>query len=368
MKAMLFVEFLQVALGNLKTLSVVPSKQDWHHLFAMAQKQTLIGVCFKGIQRLPPEQTVYLPPSLKMKWLGITANIQRRNEVLNERCVEISRLLLSEGYTSCILKGQGNAAMYGNDLSKLRQPGDIDVWVPCGMNKAMEFCRKRYGNVMYDYINAHISEFQDVEVELHWKPQAMTNLCMNKKLQRWFGSEEVRKMMLGGRIKLANEHEINIPLSEFNAFYQMLHCYHHMFESGLGLRQLMDYYFLLLHINSQGNNIKKSLIKSRISEYGMKKFASAIMWILGEVFGLKREYMLFYPNEREGRFILNEIMQSGNFGHYDNRMHSIRNKWIAPFATRIQHNWHLATHYPSEFFWAPVWLIYHFFWKRTLSN
>lgn len=48
MKAMLFVEFLQVALGNLKTLSVVPSKQDWHHLFAMAQKQTLIGVCFKG--------------------------------------------------------------------------------------------------------------------------------------------------------------------------------------------------------------------------------------------------------------------------------------------------------------------------------
>lgn len=118
MKAMLFVEFLQVALGNLKTLSVVPSKQDWHHLFAMAQKQTLIGVCFKGIQRLPPEQTVYLPPSLKMKWLGSTANIQRRNEVLNERCVEISRLLLSEGYTSCILKGQGNAAMYGNDLSK----------------------------------------------------------------------------------------------------------------------------------------------------------------------------------------------------------------------------------------------------------
>ena len=127
---MLFVEFLQVALGNLKTLSVVSSKQDWLHLFAMAQKQTLIGVCFKGIQRLPPEQTVNLSPSLKIKWLGITANIQRRNEVLNERYVEISRLLLSEGYTSCILKGQGNAAMYGDELSKLRQPGDIDVWVP----------------------------------------------------------------------------------------------------------------------------------------------------------------------------------------------------------------------------------------------
>lgn len=200
MKAMLFVEFLQVALGNLKTLSVVPSKQDWHHLFAMAQKQTLIGVCFKGIQRLPLEQTVNLPLSLKMKWLGITANIQRRNEVLNERCIKICRLLLSEGYTSCILKGQGNAVMYGNELSKLRQPGDIDVWVPCGMNKAMEFCRKSYGKVMYDYINAHIPEFEDVEVELHWKPQAMTNLCMNKKLQRWFESEEVRRMMLGGRI------------------------------------------------------------------------------------------------------------------------------------------------------------------------
>lgn len=361
---MLFIEILQVTLGNHLALSYTPSNQDWNRVFVMAQKQTLVGVFFYGIQRLPSEQLKNFPISLKMKWLGLTAAIQQRNELLNERCKEMHRMLLQEGFQSCLLKGQGNAAMYGDELSKLRQPGDIDVWVSCGMNKAIEFCRNRYGNVKYDYINAHIPEFQDVEVELHWKPQAMINLCMNNKIQRWFESEEVRKMMLGGRIKLANKHEINIPLLEFNAFYQMLHCYHHMFESGLGLRQLMDYYFLLLHINSQGNNIKKSLIKSWINEYGMKKFASAIMWILVEVFGLKREYMLFNPDEREGRFILNEIMQSGNFGHYDNRMYSIHNKLVAPFATRIQHNWHLATHYPSEFFWAPIWLVYHFAWKR----
>lgn len=375
----LFFELIQVAICHRDSLSRVPSAAEWNALYSLSVKQAVVGVCFCGVQRLPKEQIVEMPVQLKMQWFALAESVKQRNDLMNRRCVEVQRILAKEGMESCIIKGQGVARLYDfndndnvnlNDkLGAYRQSGDIDIYVPCGMDKALRWCRKRYGDVEFDYINAHVPVFKDVEVELHWRLQSMTNLFKNRKLQRWLEREETKEMILGGEVYLKHsETKITVPTLEFNAFYQMLHCYHHMFESGLGLRQLMDYYFLLLHVNSQGNNIKKSLIKSWISEYGMKKFASAIMWILGEVFGLKREYMLFNPDEREGRFILNEIMQSGNFGHYDNRMHSIRNKWIGPFATRIQHNWHLATHYPSEFFWAPVWLIYHFFWKRTLSN
>ena len=38
---------------------------------------------------------------------------------------------------------------------------------------------------------------------------------------------------------------VTIPNFKFNAFYCMFHSYHHMYESGLGLKRLVDYYFLL---------------------------------------------------------------------------------------------------------------------------
>lgn len=97
----------------------------------------------------------------------------------------------------------------------------------------------------------------------------------------------------------------------------------------------------------------------------MMRFAKGVMWIMQHVFGLDDKCLLCEPDEKEGRFLLNEIMLCGNFGHHDERKHKIKNKKVAPFATRIQHNWHLVSHYPSEFFWSPVWLVWHYVWKRN---
>lgn len=157
------------------------------------------------------------------------------------------------------------------------------------------------------------------------------------------------------------------PSAEFNAFYILLHCYHHMFESGLGLRQLMDYYFVLVaYAKRELPQISREFdVNALFAEFGMQKFASGVMWIMKEVFGLPEEMMLCEASEKEGRSLLEEVMQNGNFGHHDERKIKVKSKLAQPFVTRIQHNWHLATHYPSEFFWAPVWLVYHYIWKRT---
>ena len=91
------------------------------------------------------------------------------------------------------------------------------------------------------------------------------------------------------------------------------------------------------------------------------------MWIMQEVFGLERERMLCEPNEKEGRSILAEVMVGGNFGHYDERIRKVgRGKWVEVFA-KIQHSMHLLKRYPSEALWMPVWMVYHFIWKRTFS-
>lgn len=380
-----FFELIRVAIGNLVCLSHVPTAAEWKALYSLSVKQAVAGVCFCGVQRLPKEQLVEMPVRLKLQWFALATQIKARNELMNHKCVEVQRMLTEEGMKSCILKGQGVARLYdfnvndNGNLGAYRQSGDIDVWVDGGMEKALRWCREKYGDVEYDYINAHVPAFKDVEVELHWRVQSMTNLFRNRRLQRWLEREETKEMILGGRTTLPNGGEITVPLIEFNAFYLMLHCYNHVFSSGLGLRQLMDYYFLLMARNNLDlnlNNRKTTTgttednfnLNKRFREFGMERFVGAVMWIMQEVFGMNRERMLCEPDEKEGRYILAEVMAGGNFGHHDERIRKVgKGKWQSVFAN-LQHAMHVLRRYPSEALWMPVWMVYHFIWKRFLKN
>ena len=162
-----------------------------------------------------------------------------------------------------------------------------------------------------------------------------------------------------------SETSLTVPSLEFNAFYLMLHCYHHVFESGLGLRQLMDYYFLLMARNNLNLDLN---INELFRKFGMERFVGAVMWIMQEVFWLERECLLCEPDEKEGRYILGEVMAGGNFGHHDERIRKVgRGKWFEVFA-KIQHAMHLLRRYPSEAMWMPVWMVYHFVWKKRINK
>ena len=371
----LFFELIRVSIGRQERLSHTPTEMEWRELYALAEKQALIGVCFTGVQRL--QKLGYdIPMDLYMKWLGMAAKIQQRNELMNRRCVEVQRMLAKEGMRMSILKGQGVARDYklkdeslelrANSLGMLRQSGDIDVYVDGCMEKVLRWCRGRYGDVEFDYINAHVPMFKDVEVELHWRVGSMTNLFKNRKLQRWLEREETKEMILGGKADLKpSETSLTVPSLEFNAFYLMLHCYHHVFESGLGLRQLMDYYFLLMARNNLNLDLN---INELFRKFGMERFVGAVMWIMQEVFWLERECLLCEPDEKEGRYILGEVMAGGNFGHHDERIRKVgRGKWFEVFA-KIQHAMHLLRRYPSVAMWMPVWMVYHFVWKKRINK
>ena len=48
----IFYQLIRVAIGTQKTLSRPPSGEEWEELFEMAVKQSLVGVCFVGLNRL----------------------------------------------------------------------------------------------------------------------------------------------------------------------------------------------------------------------------------------------------------------------------------------------------------------------------
>ena len=407
-----------VAIGMQERLSRVPSKKEWGRLFKMAERQRLLGICFYGVKKIASplpspegkgesfydgENRVGIPEELYDYWLGTAALIQQQNQKVNRQCVEVCNKLQEAGFKCSILKGQGIAQLYNegrrtkeetqdesNFLGMFRQSGDIDVWVDGGIKKAMAWAKQEYGDVRFDYINAHLPMYKDTEVELHWRVQSLDNLWKNKKLQRWL--EEHKEELLNTTADLPDgAGSIPVPSPTFNSFYVLLHCYHHMFTEGLGLRQVMDYYFVLQSrrptptpsLHSEGN------LETTLREFGMLKFARAMMWVLQHVFeennvdeerrtknedtkDNRRErypWMIVEPDENEGRFLLKELMLNGNFGHFDKRVKKVsKNKKIQSVWANIQHTFHLASHYPSECFWNPIWIAWHFVWKRTVNQ
>lgn len=155
---------------------------------------------------------------------------------------------------------------------------------------------------------------------------------------------------------------IHIPTDSFNRIFQMSHVMKHIFHEGIGIRQLMDYYYLLQRgFSEEERNHDARLLK----RFGMMKFARGLMYVLQELFQLEDRYLLVEPNKKIGLFILNEVMEGGNFGHYDQRF-SFRGKGRMGFAiTEVRRMMHLAWLFPAEAFSRPLFLLYHQVWKRV---
>lgn len=359
----LYISLIRLSIGSSNNLSHQPSVDEWRKLYRMAVNQSLTGICFAGVRRYieavkQSGNMLSIPQNLYYQWLGTTARIQQQNELMNKRCVVLQTKLSLAGFKSTILKGQGVAALYG-ELKDLRQSGDIDVYVNCGREKAIEYARSYKENVEWDYKHLHLNVFKDTEVEMHYRPEILMNLIKNRRLQKWFLSDEVQKQIF------QQNGPIVTPTVEFNMFYILLHIYRHFLYEGVGLRQLMDYYFVL---RSSSQKDDKSMSLEAIESFGMKRFATGVMWIMQHVFGLEEHYLLYEPDEKEGNYILDQIMAGGNFGHYDKRLKISKHKGKLGIVTKIlKHNLYLISHYPADVIWTPVWIVCHWFWRRWVK-
>lgn len=396
----LFFELIRVAVGNADCLSRTPNAKDWKNLYLAAEKQALVGVCFYGVQKLARQgQIEHLSIPLKMRWLTMSMQILQRNELMVRRCVEVQELLTKAGFKSTILKGQGNAALYvdasgvshiseflsgSSSLASYRQSGDIDVYVDASREEVIAFV-KSLGDKKpdWDYKHVHLRVFDDTEVEVHYVPELMRNLFKNRKLQKWFAFHkdalvqrearvEERISTISSSVTIDSSSRFTMPSIEFNLFYVLLHAYRHFLSEGVGLRQMMDYYFVLRSVSSysvsevNATSLSRDGMREVFQEFGMMRFAKGVMWLMQEVFGLEEEYLLCEPDAKEGRYILAQIMEGGNFGQHDKRLKIRMKGKVGSVCKMLLHNIHLLVHYPQEAFWAPVWVVYHFVWKRAL--
>ena len=242
-----FFAFLKYCLGSKEDMSRVIACMNWQELYSFASKQALLGLCFDGIERLGKEYPEELRRNpigreLLMNWMGKAQQIRRQNMKVNAVAGKLFAMLREDGMRCCVLKGQGNALMYPNAYS--RNPGDIDVWIDASRERIMEYAQKKF-ELGDDIRLQHLETSLDgVPVELHFFPCSMNNPIYHARLQKWFRrNADLQCSHIVGLPDGAGD--IAIPTSSFNVVYQLTHLYHHFFDEGIGMRQIIDYYHVV---------------------------------------------------------------------------------------------------------------------------
>ena len=295
----------------------VPTAEGWSEFYQMAGIQSVTGVCFTAFPRLPKAQQP--PVELMVRWMGEAEDIRRMNELQNQEAARLTRLFTEAGRRSAILKGQANARLYPDRLS--RQVGDIDIWVEGGKKGVVALLMElglvtELGSTSVDgkptasYHHVHLRPTKDhIVVEVHFRPSSGNfNPFTNRRLQRWLEQE------IGSSCQPVDE-GFNVPSVRFALMMQLSHVQRHFLVEGIGLRHVCDYYWLLKNSTEED----RREVASHLSSFGLRYTASALMWVLHEVLHLDEDLMLCPPDSYRGEWMLREIMAGGNFGHHAGR-------------------------------------------------
>lgn len=348
----LFFELIKVALTERSSLTRIYSDEEWREVYHIAMNQCLTGVLLEGINKLDAEQKPYF--KLKMEWILNVEQIRKSNTILNNKIAELNEILQADGHRMCVLKGQGVAMYYPDPM--VRCAGDIDVWLEGSRKSIVKYVRSRFPNEEIVYHHAEFPIFKDVSVEVHFTPSWMYSMLHNKRMQRMFRT--MAQEQFENRVVLPFTHvPVAVAGREFNLIFLLSHIYRHLFSEGIGMRQFVDYYYVARQCKDEE---QRARTRSRLKELGMMRFASAVMYILKEVFGLEDDFLITPVDEKEGKFLLDEVMRAGNFGMCDPIDTSTRyRKWCAT----MRRNRRFLMRYPSEVVWNPVFRIGQALWR-----
>ena len=352
----LFFQLLRQTDAPRPALERPAAEAEWQETLGQARRQTLTGVMFATVGRLPDGQRP--PRRLLLEWWAESERIRTANRLVNRRAAELTARFAARGMRSVVLKGQGVALLYPDPL--LRMPGDIDLWPDAPRAELFALLRREFPGQPAFYHHMECPFFDDVSVEVHFTPSWMNRPGANRRLQRFFRREA--DAQFSRRVELPEEAgSVYVPTRSFNLVFMMVHVYRHLFVEGIGLRQLMDYHYLLL---AGCTDAERRAALRDLRRLGLTGFARAVMYVLGRVFATPKERLLLPPDEREGRRLLREVMLAGNFGHDDPRTRRRPDEGdLGRFVRLCRRNLRFVGSHPGETLCTPLFKVWHRLWR-----
>ena len=343
----LVFELLLISTGAKQTLSRTYTDKDWESALDIANDQAITGVLTMAMEAIS-DKTLFPSKPMLLQWIGNSQIIEQTSLKMDEAAKAVVNYFQENGFACQILKGSAVARYYPQPL--MRSSGDIDVWLDGGRKKIYDFARAfdkdrmLYG-VNYHHIHFHLIE--GVHIEVHIWPSFLSSPIRNYRLHQFCNLH--RPTM-----------EASMPSLVFDRVFILLHCYRHMCGDGVGFRQVMDYFYILRQGFTEEERVESV---KWIKKLGMSRFAGGLMWVLKDRFGLEKEYLMVEPNEKEGRFILNEILLTGNMGHSDSRSWGSKETALSRFFLNLKRDFYLSKHYPHEAIWQPFFSLWLYTWR-----
>lgn len=236
----LFFELVQLAIGEKNELSREPTEKEWLAIYEIGTMQCVTGLLFSAINKLNEADTSIKPPmEVFYQWIGDSLDIEAQNKRLNEAAKRLTEIFKEGQFRSCVLKGQGMARLYPDP--DFRQPGDIDLWVEGSRKEILKFLRNNnydIGHVVIHHVDCAILD--EVVTEIHFIPVWAYNPFVNRRLQKFFHKHREAQFRNYDRNR-----GFAYPTNCFNAVYCLSHIYMHFLYEGIGMRQMIDYYFVV---------------------------------------------------------------------------------------------------------------------------
>ena len=317
----LFFELLRVAIGQLDCLSRGPSAQEWNDIYQTARKHGLVGVCYKGIERLF-EFGLRVPQDLSLDWMADAETVREEQELFDTRCRKLLSKLAERKIRATVMNGMGMRLHSDDELLHLIQATAVDVFIDCSMDRAIKFARQTgQQDIHCRYTSLALQAWENTPVNLHYRVLSVRNTFVNRRIQKWFVQN--KDLMFN-----PCEDEMYVPTLTMNAIC-MLQVFQQRLLSGKAtMGFLLDYYYVLRELQGAFQPFKDGAsLSATLQMLGLTQFAAGVMWVLRETLLLEPECMLCEPSEEEGRFILRCLMAR-------------KRSWK-----------HLLMHYPMEMMW-----------------
>ena len=397
-----YLDFLRFSLSEEEQVPESVTLIDWDQLLQFAKDQSVPGIYWMGVRRLGHLKENKPTDDHVMRWMAACGKLGKRNSTVTEKSAWVAQNFEKEGFRACLLKGQGLALCYPDP--SLRYPGDIDIWVSptptlpsiegdssptsnpspvgrgivqsstatvsrsnnlevspiggdlVGARTVIAYCRQFVPDAKACYHHIDFLKAGDIPVEVHYRPSWLNNPFHNHRLQRYF-------------LEHADEQFVNrqsqgfaVPTWDFNVVFLLSHIANHLLHEGIGLKQIIDYYYLLR------SHTERRSIDSYEQEFrrlGLLPFARQLMWVLHQVLGLDEHLLVARQDERRGRLLLSEMVAGGNFGKYDERpLSGFYSSGLMSNLQRVVRDLRMMRYFPSESLWEPAFRIWHYFWRR----
>lgn len=304
-----FIALLQAGLWEQSCQLVDYGSIDYSVVYRLASEQSVVGLIAAGLEHADDTSSADLIPFVTQ-----VMSLEKRNLAMNSFIGGLIKGMRKNGVFAVLVKGQGIAQCYERPL--WRAAGDIDLFLDeTNYYKAISFLSPLAKEVdIESKYNRHQSMLLDRwTVELHGTLRSSVSrgidLVIDDIQARVFDNKEVR-------IWSNEQADVYLPSPDNDVVLVFSHILQHLYNGGIGLRQICDWCRLLW---TYRDSIDRALLEGRIRKMGVVSPWKAFASLAVDILGMPKEAMPLFDSsnrwKRKSRRLLHYVLKVGNFGH-----------------------------------------------------